>query len=417
MRVYKFLLSILFFVYRKIIFLSFFWSALNNINKGLPWKLAYFDWKIRRLKNSQTQHLKLKHLLKKYFLIANDSLSKYRSRCVFLENSKNKKELSRQLLNLNKLPAVESITYIKNLSTYFQLFNSFKEYLFIRKFYRKKLIELQMSSKILNPDALQACLELDQLELAEKFILTKKITMFNKKKIIEIDNYICLLKKISSKKLIKKKNNKVCKKYLSIIYKSSIILEGPSYKKRSFCVKRGEILVKINEMQKQYQNNVISYYNGGSVGRNPSNIEKVLPTLLFSCFKAKSSFYSLLFKIWGKNYNTRIYYNAKNILLNDYGAFSIQNAIYDLLLYRPKKIFLTGITFYLGKKLYKKNYIGPHISVTEVAQGLRAHEPFSNFLFIKNLWKRGMIVVDKNVANILKLSESKYAMKLDQKYQ
>ena len=69
MRVYKFLLSILFFVYRKIIFLSFFWSALNNINKGLPWKLAYFDWKIRRLKNSQTQHLKLKHLLKKYFFI------------------------------------------------------------------------------------------------------------------------------------------------------------------------------------------------------------------------------------------------------------------------------------------------------------------------------------------------------------
>ena len=211
MRICKFLLNILFFVYSKIIILFFFWSALNNINKGLPWKLAYFDWKISRLKNSEGQQLKLKHLLKKYFLIANDSLSKYQGRCVILENSKNKKELSRQLSNLNKLPALESMTYIKNLSTYFQLFNSFKEYLFIRQFYRKKLIELQMCSKILNPDALKACLEEDQLELAKKFILTKKITMFNKKKILELDNYICLLKKISSKTLIKKKIIKIVK--------------------------------------------------------------------------------------------------------------------------------------------------------------------------------------------------------------
>jgi hypothetical protein len=40
----------------------------------------------------------------------------------------------------------------------------------------------------------------------------------------------------------------------------------------------------------------------------------------------------------------------------------------------------------------------------------------SRFLFIKNLWKRKIIEVEKEVADILKLSESKFAKKLDQKY-
>ncbi len=137
----------------------------------MPWRLAYFDWKISR---SSYLDFRLKDLLQKYFLIAYDSLSQLGGSSIFLENYKNKKELSRQLSNINKLPAIESLTFLKNLSNYFQLFKSFKDYLLIRQFYRKKLIELQMRSKTLNLDALRACLELDQLDLAEKLISTKK---------------------------------------------------------------------------------------------------------------------------------------------------------------------------------------------------------------------------------------------------
>ena len=79
MKVYKFFLHAIFFVYRRILILPSFWFIFNNIIKGLPWKLAYFDWKISRLNNPNFQHLKLKHLLKKYFLIANNSLSKFKS--------------------------------------------------------------------------------------------------------------------------------------------------------------------------------------------------------------------------------------------------------------------------------------------------------------------------------------------------
>ena len=174
--------------------------------------------------------------------------------------------------------------------------------------------------------------------------------------------------------------------------------------------------MKTNEIKKQHKNKVISYYNGGTVEKYSGDIEKALPTLLFYFFKTKSSFYSLILKIWGKNYNTRIYHNLKNILLNKYGANNIQNIIYDLLIYRPKKIFLTGITFFIGKKLYKKNYFPSGRGMSLTAQAIRTHEPFSNFLFIKNLWKREIIEVDKEVADILKLSESKFAIKLDQKY-
>ena len=237
-----------------------------------------------------------------------------------------------------------------------------------------------------------------------------------KKKIIEIDNYICLLKKISSKKFYKKKYNKDCKNYQNIISNASIIVEGPAPNKKSFCIQRGQILVKTNEMKKQYKNRVISYYNGASVKKYSRDIEKVLPTLLYSCFKTKSSFYSLILKIWKKNCNMRVYHNSNNILLNKYGANNIQNTIYDLLIYRPKKIFLTGITFYIGKKNYKKNYLTSSLLMPRLAQSLRVHEPFSNFLFIKNLWKREIIEVDREVADILKLTESKFATKLDQKY-
>ncbi len=48
-----------------------------------------------------------------------------------------------------------------------------------------------------------------------------------------------------------------------------------------------------------------------------------------------------------------------------------------------------------------------------IAQSLRTHEPFTNFLFIKNLWKREIIEVERDVADILQLSESKFAIKLD----
>ena len=174
--------------------------------------------------------------------------------------------------------------------------------------------------------------------------------------------------------------------------------------------------MKTNEMKKQYKNRVISYYNGASVKKYSRDIEKVLPTLLYSCFKTKSSFYSLILKIWKKNCNMRVYHNSNNILLNKYGANNIQNTIYDLLIYRPKKIFLTGITFYIGKKNYKKNYLTSSLLMPRLAQSLRVHEPFSNFLFIKNLWKREIIEVDREVADILKLTESKFATKLDQKY-
>ena len=413
MRVYKFLLHAIFFVLRKIYNLYCCWYIFNNIIKGLPWRLAYFDWKISR---SNDLDFQLKHLLQKYFLIAYDSLSKFGGSSVFLGNYKNKKELSRQLSNINKLPAIESVTFLKNLSNYFMLFKSFKDYLLIRQCYRKKLIELQMRSKTLNPDALRACLELDQLDLAEKLISTKKINMFDKKQIIEIDNYICLLKKISSKKFYKKKYNKDCKNYQNIISNASIIVEGPAPKKRFFCMQRGQILVKTNEKKKQYKNNVISYYNRSSVVKYSRDIEKVLPTLLYSCFKTKSSFYFFMLKIWRKKYNNiRVYHNLKNILLNKYGANNIQNVIYDLLIFRPKKILLTGINFYIGIKLYKKNYV-KSTRMPLIAQSLRTHEPFSNFLFIKNLWKREIIEVERQVADILKLSESKFAIKLDQKY-
>jgi len=236
-KVYKFLLRTLFLIYRKTKIPFFLLSLFNNIYKGLPWKLAYFDLKISQLNNPQLQYLELKNLLKNFFLIASVSSIKCKNYEVFLNKHVNKKKIIKQLSNINKLPEIECITYLNNLLKYFQFFKSFKDYLFIRQFYRKKLIELQMRSKILNLDTLRACLEQDQVDLAKKFILTKKIGIFNRKKVLEIYNYIFLLKKTSPKKFIKKKN-KDDQKYFSIVNKSFIIIEGPALKKKLFMLKK-----------------------------------------------------------------------------------------------------------------------------------------------------------------------------------
>ena len=47
---------------------------------------------------------------------------------------------------------------------------------------------------------------------------------------------------------------------------------------------------------------------------------------------------------------------------------------------------------------------------------LRIHDPFSNFLFVQNLFKRGFICASIKVQRILNLKDEIYAKKLNKQY-
>ena len=109
-------------------------------------------------------------------------------------------------------------------------------------------------------------------------------------------------------------------------------------------------------------------------------------------------------------------------MLNSVGPNMIQNITYDLLIHNPKKISLTGVSFYLEKILYDKNYIKRKSLIgfgkrnykkKIVYHQLKKHDPISNFTFIRNLWKRKIINVTDDVKKILELSEASYSLKLD----
>ena len=363
------------------------------------------------------------------------SFSKLKSYDNKLKNALFEKQLNYML----KKNSLTNLIFLENLMIYFQYFGSFFHYYLIRKVYLQKLIYFQINSKIINLNSLRACLELDKPDLAIKFIKTKKklkIRTNHTKQLKEIEEYSKFLL-TNGKKKIKKISDIADKKYLKFISKSEMLIVGPlkininkSY--------HNKVIVITNDLYlpKDKKNNFIVYFNL-SVGhrilasyhnylknKQIKKILEILDTYFFSCFKSNELIEINKKKIIKDKWydNKRIFFKADSILLNSVGPNMIQNITYDLLIHNPKKISLTGVSFYLEKILYDKNYIKRKSLIgfgkrnykkKIVYHQLKKHDPISNFTFIRNLWKRKIINVTDDVKKILELSEASYSLKLD----
>ena len=393
--------------------LIFFTYVINTFKYGLSWQASYLNFRIETLYNSHCNYRNLKIFLKKYFFISTLKIKKNFNLDFFL----NKTEIRSNsffLKEIDKLPLHESIAFFKNLLLYFQHFGSLTNCLIVRKYYRKKLIELQSKSSVININALKACLEINKPNLVINFFKFKNYKIFEKKKIFEIYKYALMLK--YKKKIISKKKSFIESKYYQIIYNKNVIICGPSvnkYKNLKSHLKNN-IKISMNSMGQKKNNQTISFYNKFRVISAPRKILHAYPKLLFLCFKTNEGINLILSKF--KNINARIFKNANNVLLNSYGANLSQNIVYDTLFYNPKKIYLCGISFYLGRKVYSKNYKINIFTNKEIGISLRIHDPFSNFLFLKNLFKRGLILASNETSKILNLSEIKFARRLNKKY-
>ena len=405
------------YIYKNFFFFSFFSSFLFNVIRGLSWKLSYLNWKIEKVYKSHSQYSILKILLKKYFLISFSRLSFNNTELFeFLGDKYNRKKINNFIKNLNKISILESTLLLKNLVLFFQHFSSFRKCIIMRQCYRKKLYQLQNNSFFINTDSLQAYLEENRPNMVKKILHTAKIQIINKKKIEEIKNYSNFLGNGIYPDISNKQN--YSQKYFNLIYLSKIIVFGPKniFDKPYYNDRTKIIKIKMNEiLNSRNTKKIISYYNIQSVKDDLNKIVKLLPKLLFACFKSREVYFLAKNKTLDLKKNMRIFNNANNLMLNNYGPHHLQNLVYDLLQHKPKSIYLEGVSFFLNKS-YSKNYSDFKVTIKSIATQLRIHDPFSNFLFIKNLWKRKLINTSKKISKILNMSELKYAEKLDTKY-
>jgi hypothetical protein len=425
------ILSVFKIIYNFLLFIIF----IKRLNRKsiLAWKLesALISGNIKN--NKKINKLFEKYLGKIFFSLSKINLMENNSIKDFLKSDLNYKLKSNSAYNL---------IYLENLVRYFQFFSNFTNYYIIRRHYLEKLIEFQNNTKFIYLKSLKACLELNKPQLISKFIKTKYYfrnrLIFNQQ-LSEIINYSKFLQSNGKKKILK--YNKIeNKEYLKKISKSKVLVSGPqkSFKK----LKGKQIFVLANYLVNKNNNKIISYYNienGRYILKNyelflkknkKNNISEILNCLIYACFKGDE-----LNKIKKKNFlkniffkNKRTYYTADSILLNNFGAFNVQNIIYDLLIYSPKKINVTQISFFLGEKVYNKNYIKQRnwLSSKKVKKilydkkfmltVLRQHEVFSNFSFLRNLWLRKIVNVSSDVKKYIKLLELNYAIELDKKF-
>lgn len=165
---------------------------------------------------------------------------------------------------------------------------------------------------------------------------------------------------------------------------------------------------------------VITYYGGGAVDSNLCGIVNTVPLVAHACFKEEAQLAAVASKTRDCS-NLRTMRSPLPILYNDYGASAIQNIIYDLLLCSPSRIKIYNSDFYAGtnvkSKLYQKGMNKPtSSSVISQGLGLRIHDPFSNYAFIRNLHKQNIIDAEQQVHSILCLTEEEYAAKLSLNY-
>ena len=162
----------------------------------------------------------------------------------------------------------------------------------------------------------------------------------------------------------------------------------------------------------------ISYYIALTKKVNIEVLIKSFKDLNFACIA--SQYYYLIKSNVEKITNVRSFEEDLLSLMFIYKSRPnlIPDIILDLLKHSPKKIYLCGTNFFLGKKTYREKsftkYIEDDRKKNGVIKTLRAHDPFANFAFLKNVWKNGLIEVSEDVKNVISLSENEFSKRLDE---
>lgn len=305
------------------------------------------------------------------------------------------------------------------LARYSALYLSFCDAWQVRRVLLHRLLSQFITQKTPFLDAWKAALELRNFDLIfEKIKEQKNLNLPIKRDVEEIVNIAYLMKK----------GNSEC--YPSscdfpFLINSNPIIIGPAH---SEAVAVGdpkadqfEVVVQPNVYPENYQfqsfSKNIGYYSKGRLTPDMSALKPLLPMLDIACFKSdwpvdalKNDPESL-----GKA-KLRKFTRAGVVMLNQNSANMVQNIVYDLFKMGVAKATLTATNFYLAAQPYAPNYHASIRAQSWVPYGLRLHEPFSNFNFIKSFYDAELLGTDKQTKDALSLGPSEYADQLDKLY-
>jgi len=96
----------------------------------------------------------------------------------------------------------------------------------------------------------------------------------------------------------------------------------------------------------------------------------------------------------------------------------LQNILFDIMIYNPNKIFISGFNFYCSKKMYNDSYqsIRWYDDIFYVRKSFALHDLISNFQFVKNIFDINLLSVDELGREILKLSVKDYIIRIKKYY-
>lgn len=166
----------------------------------------------------------------------------------------------------------------------------------------------------------------------------------------------------------------------------------------------------------------VSYYNHAMMLYNKNAIADASEILDWCCLKSQDELVAMENFDPNTSTNLRVFFNADKFFESG-SANGMQNSIYDLLQFSPKRIKLFCTDFFIGQG-YVKTYqnarkgatIESMLSPQFNSNSMRLHDGFSNFLFLKQMKELNIIEVDRTAKEILDLDISAYANKIQELY-
>jgi hypothetical protein len=308
-----------------------------------------------------------------------------------------------------------TIIFLKHSMLYHLWFGSFVNCQYFRNLYRKKLIFFQQHQNFLDLNAVRAAVELNK-----RYLLS---AWFKKKKISKLDNdfskvFLNYLKFGSHESFSDLELSQPS--MVDLVHNKKIIIIGPAPDDEIQSLEilnKYDISVGANYVSGRDTKFNISYYGGLIKKVDPAIVVNSFKDLDFACIVSPyldmlkfDPIQSLKVRSFEEDLLTLmlIFKSRPNM---------IQDIVLDLLKHNPKKIYLCGINFFLGKKTYREKsyakFVDNERKKNGVLKTLRAHDPFANFAFLKNVWTNGLIEVSEDLKSVISLTENEFSKKLD----
>ena len=219
-----------------------------------------------------------------------------------------------------------------------------------------------------------------------------------------------LLDLIEGKKIYRNNN------FSSYISKKSVLIIGPTrpmndvdipFKEEIHCIIRNNVMIK--NIKSSIPIN-IAYYNGAATNLLLKNndVKKYVQNLDWIVIKKAD------INLKADDVNIHRAPDVTNLMFMG-NANMLPIMVFDLLIHGAEKVFICGNNLYLTKQVHAKDYVSQP-SNKEMMYSLTVHNLLSQHSFLKLMYINGLIIPDDELKEVLELSTSEYAKKMEKYY-